>query len=121
MNTTSKNRSKSVSYAAFALVALLFGAAGVQAQEVPKSLTKTVAYGDLNLESPKGAETLYARLRRAAEAVCVPFDSREMARKHLWQTCYDNALTAAVAQINHTSLTALHNDRARGPKETKGS
>jgi hypothetical protein len=31
-----------------------------------------------------------------------------------------SALTAAVAQINHTTLTALHNYRARGPKETKG-
>lgn len=81
-----------------------------QPAELP---TKTVAYGDLNLESEQGAKVLYARLRRAAQDVCVPLEeSRDLGRKVIWQKCVDNALAAAVKQINVPRVNALYKQSA---------
>ncbi len=68
-----------------------------------------VAYGDLNLDSEQGAKALYARLRNGAEDVCSSFEGRDLAFKKLWQSCFDSAVASAVAQINRTGLTTLHN------------
>ena len=68
-----------------------------------------VAYGDLNLDSELGAKALYARLRNGAEDVCSSFEGRDLAFKKLWQNCFDGALASAVAQINRSGLTTLHN------------
>jgi UrcA family protein len=68
-----------------------------------------VAYGDLNLDSEQGAKALYARLRNGAEDVCSSLEGRDLAFKKLWQSCFDSAVASAVAQINRTGLTTLHN------------
>jgi UrcA family protein len=68
-----------------------------------------VAYGDLNLDSQQGTKALYARLRSGAEDVCFSFEGRDLALKKLWQSCFDNAMASAVAQINRPGLTTLHN------------
>jgi UrcA family protein len=68
-----------------------------------------VSYGDLNLDSEQGARALYARLRSGAEDVCSSFEGRDLALKKLWQSCFDSAVASAVAQINRTGLTTLHN------------
>jgi UrcA family protein len=82
---------------------------GAQAAEPQQFFTKTVAYGDLNVDSVQGAKVLYARLRSAGQSVCSPLEGRDLTQKRLWQTCFDNAVAAAVVQINKSSVTALHN------------
>jgi UrcA family protein len=73
--------------------------------------SKTVTYGDLNLDSAQGASVLYARLRHAAQEVCSFFDSKELALWSARQTCVNNALTSAVAKVNKPNVTALHNQK----------
>ena len=69
----------------------------------------TVTYGDLNLDSRQGTKVLYARLRNGALDVCSSFEGRDLFFKRLWQACFDQALAAAVVQVNRPSLTTLHN------------
>jgi UrcA family protein len=117
MKTVTKTRSKSIASIVTASLGILcwsVGAARVQAAEQIDPLTKIVAYGDLNLETEAGAKVLYSRLLNAAKDVCVPLESRDPNHKSLWQSCLDNAVTSAVAQVNKTRVTALHNQRT-GP------
>ena len=101
--------------AASILAASLFvfggGAIGsaAQAAETPRYNRALVAYGDLNLESQQGTKALYARLRNGAEDACSSIDGRNLFLKRLWQTCFDQAVATAVAQVNRPGLTTLHN------------
>ncbi|MGO9592910.1 MAG: UrcA family protein [Steroidobacteraceae bacterium] len=74
-----------------------------------EALTKKVTYGDLNLDNEQGAKALYNRIRSAAKEVCAPFESKELARRIVWQTCVDHAVTSAVGQVNRPMVTAVHN------------
>jgi hypothetical protein len=59
MNTSIKTQSKlTASILATSFFALGCAAIGAQAAEPSQSLTKTVAYGDLNLDSDQGAKVL---------------------------------------------------------------
>jgi UrcA family protein len=84
----------------------------VVAQPYGQVLAKKVAYGDLNLETEAGAKVLYARLRHAAQDVCSPYQSDELAYKIVWRTCVENSLSDAVGRINKPRVTALHNKDA---------
>jgi UrcA family protein len=90
-----------------------FGGAAIgarlQAAESARSYTTIVSYGDLNLDSERGAKVLYARIRSAAGTVCSPLEGRDLTEKKLWQGCFDKAVTSAVGQVNNTRVTALHN------------
>jgi UrcA family protein len=79
------------------------------AAETARYDTAVVAFGDLNLDSQQGLKVLYARLRNGAEDVCSSFEGRDLFFKRVWQTCFDKAMGSAVAQVNRTGLTALHN------------
>jgi UrcA family protein len=88
----------------------------VQAAEEPRHDRTIVSYGDLNLDSSQGTRALYARLRNSAENVCSAFEGRDLFFKRLWQVCFDQAVAAAVGQVNRPVLTILHNqtlDRSR--------
>jgi UrcA family protein len=80
-------------------------------------LTKTVAYGDLNLDSDQGAKVLYARLQYAAHYVCSPMESRVLSHRTVWQTCVNNALASAVTQINKPRVNALYKQSASRSSE----
>jgi UrcA family protein len=95
--------------AALAALVCAAGAEMAQASEPGVPLTKKVVYGDLNLDSEQGANTLYKRLHRAAEEVCAPFNNVELARRVAWQICVNHAVTAAVEQVNRPMVTAVHN------------
>ena len=95
----------SITIAAIGLIACT---ASANSGEALQPLIKKISYADLNLETSEGAKTLYARLRHAAEDVCSPLESRDLDRKNLWETCYRNALTSAVTQVNKIALTTLH-------------
>ena len=112
MKTVIKTQSIStISILAAGFFALGCAAIGgrAHAAEPPQSFTTIVTYGDLNLDSERGAKVLYARLRNAAQSVCSSFEGRAFFEKKLWQTCFDKAVATAVVQVNRTSVSALHN------------
>jgi UrcA family protein len=89
---------------AFGLIAV---AGAAQGAEPSQPLTKTVTYGDLNLDTESGAKVLYVRLRNAAKDVCSPYESKELSRKRVWSVCVSSALASAAEQINKPMVTAL--------------
>jgi UrcA family protein len=111
MKTVIKTQSIFSSILAASFFALGCAAVGssVQAAEAPQYYTTIVSFGDLNLDSDRGAKVLYARLRKAAENVCSSLEGRELIQKKLWQGCFDKAVASAVEQVNQTRVTALHN------------
>src|SRR5579863_7544852 len=72
-------------------------------------LSKTVTYDARMLNSEQGARTLYARLRSAAGEVCSPYESRELSRRAVWQSCVHNAVESAVLKVNSPLVSAVHN------------
>jgi UrcA family protein len=116
--TTIKSQFIAASILAASFVGLSGSAMGntAQAAETPQYDRTIVAYGDLNLDSPQGTRMLYARLRNGAEDVCSSIDGRNLFLKRLWQTCFDQAVAAAVVQVNRPSLTTLHNQTVNRSK-----
>jgi UrcA family protein len=115
MQTSIKIHSRSITslmLAGFAALAYVAPCGKVVA-EPAETLTRTVAFGDLNLDSDQGAKVLYARLRQAAQYVCGSSeDSRDLNRWAIRQTCVKNSLSDAVRQINKPLVTTLHNKTA---------
>ena len=75
---------------------------------------KTVSYADLNMSSQADVAALYARLRAASRSVCGTHDLRDLAMRRHHKDCVDQALSDAVEQVDHASLSTLHSDsRAR--------
>jgi UrcA family protein len=71
----------------------------------------TITYADLRLESQAGLMTLYARVEGAAQTVCAPNagkHGRDLNRHRDWQRCLNNAVDGAIADIDHSGLTAYH-------------
>lgn len=99
-----------------ALVVLCSATVSAQASDpMQEGVTRTVTYGDLNLDSRKDVQALYGRLRFAAQEVCSAYEARELARRRVWQTCIASALASAVAQVNNPKLTALLQSAANRP------
>ena len=89
---------------------LLTSAALAAAPATPASVT--VSYRDLDLNKEAGVEQLYARLRRAAQAVCGPdTDIRDLGRTASRKACIAKALAEAVEATHNDRLSA----RARMP------
>lgn len=74
--------------------------------------TVRVSYNDLNIHSLDGAKQLYARLKRASEAVC-GVDSYyrlgSLGQVMKSKQCYRETLDRSVERINSESLERLHN------------
>jgi UrcA family protein len=101
--------------ATIAALAFITNAGSAHASDSSQSLTKTVSYADLNLDTESGAKALYVRLRDAAKDVCARYQSEELSRKRVWSVCVSSALTSAAVQIDKPMLTALlatHVDRS---------
>jgi UrcA family protein len=68
-----------------------------------------VSYADLNLQSPAGAQTMYARLENAARHVC---DDRAGIRPVIelraLHACVAAALNHAVADLDQPLVTSLY-------------
>jgi len=81
--------------------------------------SSVVRYDDLSLETAAGVKTLYARLSNAANQVCGSAPGTvELRARMAFRTCYDSALTDAVAKIGNRNLQALH--RASSSSTTVG-
>jgi UrcA family protein len=73
--------------------------------EVPRRI---VRFADLNLQSREGVRRLYARIKSAAQEVCVPVYFRITDSNVSQRHCEERAIDAAVAAVRSESLTALH-------------
>lgn len=75
--------------------------------------SKVVSFKDLDLTTRKGVDTLYSRLKAAANEVCVEMyqstggPSAGLARLK----CYHTLLEDAVQRVGNRRLTALHEHR----------
>jgi UrcA family protein len=120
MSHDSTIKSQFISMASI-LIVLAGAAVGgtVQAGEEPKYDSAVVSFGDLNLDSPQGTMVLYSRLRNGAEDVCSSFEGRDLFFKRLWQSCFDQAVAAAVVQVNRPGLTTLHNHEVNRSKRDR--
>lgn len=82
---------------------------GMKGANLAESNSLRVAYGDLNLASQAGVDTLYARLRSAAKRVCSPReDIRNLLRHREWRQCMRSALDGAVGDLNVPALSRTH-------------
>jgi UrcA family protein len=82
------------------------GATVAAADEAPPS--EVVRYGDLNIQNPAGALTLYHRIQAAARRVC----PSEVVSVRLFSdkgpTCYRHAVDEAVKGVNSAILSQIH-------------
>lgn len=74
--------------------------------DTPRS--EVVGYYDGDLKSPASAERLYKRIHVAATHVCEPVVSANTSSRQRIRECVDQAVAAAIAEVNHPRLTALH-------------
>ncbi|HEX5786630.1 MAG TPA: UrcA family protein [Woeseiaceae bacterium] len=98
-----------------ALVAMLIaGCAIAPAMAAPGSVenfTIRVAYGDLDIDDPAGAKTLYRRLKYATARACKSGSYRELGsldRYHDARVCFESTLDRLVAEVNSDTLRKLH-------------
>lgn len=76
--------------------------------------SKVVTYKDLDMRTQKGVDTLYSRLKSAANDVCLEMyqstsgPTAGMARLK----CYHMLLDEAVRHVDNRRLTALHEHKA---------
>jgi UrcA family protein len=111
INTTiQKSSSRVASIIAASIVVLAWSglATTAQAAESGDALTRTVAFGELDLNTVEGANTLYSRLQGAAAFVCSPLDKPDLRERELWRACYKQALASAVVQVGNVKVTAIY-------------
>jgi UrcA family protein len=82
----------------------LIGATQALATE-PASIK--VRFGDLDLSTTTGAQTLYRRIAAAASEVC-GYEGRGLTEVAVWNSCYRGAIADAVTKVNSPLLTAVH-------------
>jgi UrcA family protein len=87
---------------------MLAGMAQVARAEQPAA-SVTVSYGDLNLASTQGANTLYARIVSAARGVCgaSEVDIRNLRSLADERSCENNAIAEAVHAVHSPAVAAL--------------
>jgi UrcA family protein len=86
----------------------LVGGASAATAEDEAGPSITVKYSRADLATEKGAEILYARLKRAAKLVCPETEYRDLVRFIRAKGCYETALANAVERVKQPRLTALH-------------
>jgi len=96
-------------FVTLASLGLIAAAAPASAQSI-ELRSKQVAYGDLNLASDKGAETLLKRLREGAQEVCSSafrfpgdYDARPQ-----FESCVADAMSRAVASAHSSRVSEIY-------------
>jgi UrcA family protein len=94
------------------LFVVLIGAAlCAQADEPHRQVVK---FGDLDLNRPAGAQSLYRRIVSAASTVCVDLESRELSKQLLHKKCEEEAISGAVLGVNQPLLSAYYTSQHHG-------
>lgn len=76
-----------------------------------KGKSEKVSFSDLNIEKNEGAQQLYRRLQHASKRVCGVESLKvagSIAEVSQSRRCYREALDAAVAKMDNSALTELH-------------
>ncbi len=71
----------------------------VVAPAAAEEVQSTVFFGDLDLGSAAGAETLNARLLGTIKSICDRPDVRDMKSNIAWNECRDTAMSSALEQL----------------------
>ena len=82
----------------------------IKGQEDVSVIVNTEAF---NLDSSAGQEMLYERLKTAAKQVCGTTNLREagsLERALQNRSCYRDALSQAVEDVNNAGITGIHKD-----------
>jgi UrcA family protein len=85
-------------FAIQALAAVSLSVAAV-APAAAEEVRLTVPYGDLDIATPAGAETLNARLLSGIKTVCERPDVRDVKASEAWEACKDAAMSRALEQL----------------------
>jgi len=106
--TTPTHLRRMIATAIFSVLASSLAAVCTAADgtDAPQTLVK---YADLNVSSPQGAASLYARIRMAADKVCRPLDNNDPASKMRMYSCIRKAIADAVTKVNQPALFAVYN------------
>jgi UrcA family protein len=103
--------------ASLALVGLsLAGTASAAGSAAPSTVDVArivVSYGDLDLDTDRGAAALQRRLVVAARQVCGSPDPRDLGRYQKARVCTDAAMARAVDEVGSPRLAKLHAGRSR--------
>jgi len=100
-------------WTAIGLAATSLLSINAHASDAIATAQKAVDYTDLNLAVPADVSVLYKRLQIAAKVVCGSVDGRQLRQVQQQRKCYRDALSTAVATVNHNSVTALyHSDKS---------
>ena len=67
-----------------------------------------LSYADLNLTQRTGQETLYERLKTAAEGVCGGVSNINLSVVREQRKCYEEALDSAIGQVGSEGLETIH-------------
>jgi UrcA family protein len=68
-------------------------------------VSKTVKFGDLDINGPEGAKKLYKRIKVAAESLCSPVDGRLLTQHQVFTRCVRGSVQRAVVQVQSPALT----------------
>ena len=100
--------------AAIALTPLLATAA------TPELQSKRIVLSDLNLSTPAGVNTLYARIHTAAESSCAPLRQATTGTRIAlgYDECVRDAVSDTVRKLSIPGLSSLH--AARGASDRHG-
>lgn len=79
------------------------------------SVSRVVKYGDLDLNSPEGAKTLYKRISIAAESLCDRLESRVLTQHRVFMRCVRESVNRAVADVDRPALTQYASTRGYVP------
>lgn len=105
--------------AVVALLTMSLFANARAADDTEDARSITLQYLSRDLNTPQGVSILYRRIRAAATRVCVPFESRALDRKVLWDQCFNDAMANSVAAVHSETLSAYHGQYTRGWKQPR--
>jgi UrcA family protein len=99
---------------AFATAMVLAFAVVSNAHADEQVRSETVKFGDLNVGSPSGVETLYKRIHAAAARVCFDGDPLQLIAVY---ACTKKAEARAIEKVNLPQLTAFYRMKTGGQKQ----
>ena len=112
MNKSSAWNVRGVVVASVATAAGMFATLANAEDTSKEAPSAVVKYGDLNLATEKGANTLYHRIVLAAEKVCPTNFTRDLGQIARARNCQADAVARAVHQVNSPQLAMLHERRS---------
>jgi UrcA family protein len=78
------------------------------AAEATTAVSRQVSYAGLDLDTPAGADTFYARLKSAARSLCSSHDPVDRAAPSwTYRECMEGALARVVRDSNHPLLAQM--------------